>query len=114
MRVWWKKSFYIAVALVALWLGSRYLLPVLLPFLLGALVALAAEPVVNLGVKRLHLQRGVASVVAVVLTLTAWVALVSLIAAAGQSAAGMAGFCSGKCAGAGASFCAAYGVVLFQ
>ncbi len=81
MRVWWKKSFYIAVALAVLWLGSRYLLPVLLPFLLGALVALAAEPVVNLGVRRLHLRRGVVSAVAVVLTLTALVAIVSLVAA---------------------------------
>ena len=46
MRVWWKKYLYAALALVGLWLGGKYILPVLLPFLLGALLAVAAEPVV--------------------------------------------------------------------
>ena len=82
MRVWWKKYFYIALAVAIFWFGGKYVLPVLLPFLLGGLVALAAEPAVSVGVKRLRLPRGVASAAGVLLTLTALGAIVSILAAA--------------------------------
>lgn len=54
--------------LLAVWLGTRYLLPVLLPFLLGALVALAAEPLVRFG-QRLRLPRVLAAGVGFSVTL---------------------------------------------
>jgi len=67
--------------LLAVWLGSKYLLPMLLPFLLGALLAVAAEPVVRLGTGRLKLPRAVASGVGVSLTLILLAGLLSLLGA---------------------------------
>lgn len=52
-----------------LWLGGKFLLPLLFPFLLGTLLALAAEPVVGLGVRRLRLRRGLSAGIGVSLTL---------------------------------------------
>ena len=54
---------------LCLWLASRYLLPILLPFLLAACLALAAEPLVRVLHRRLKLPRGAASGIAVVITL---------------------------------------------
>ena len=42
---------------VGLWLGSRYLLPIALPFLLATLLAFAAEPLVKNLQRHLHLPR---------------------------------------------------------
>lgn len=81
MRVWWKKYLYGALVLAGLWLGSKYILPVLLPFLLAALVAIAAEPAVHFGVKRLGLRRGLASGIGVTLTLFLLCGVISLVAA---------------------------------
>ena len=44
-----------------LWLGLRYLLPVAMPFLLGAALALAAEPVVVFCTEKGKLPRALAS-----------------------------------------------------
>lgn len=41
-----KKALTVAAVLIGVWLGVKYLLPVALPFLLGGLLALAAEPFV--------------------------------------------------------------------
>lgn len=46
---------------VGTWFGLKFLLPVALPFLLGGLLAVAAEPGVSFGVKRLNLPRAVAT-----------------------------------------------------
>ena len=81
MRVWWKKYLYAALVLVGIWLGGKYILPVLLPFLLGLLVALAAEPAVSFGVHRLKLRRGLAAGVGVTLTLVLLGGVVSVIGA---------------------------------
>ena len=62
------------------WLLLRYCLPILLPFALGAGVALAAEPAVGLCVKRLHLSRGVAAGVGVSATLLLLTGVLSLAA----------------------------------
>lgn len=62
--------------ILALWLGVRYLLPVLLPFLLGGLLSLAAEPAVRFAQKKLHLRRSLAAGVGVSLTLVLTVSLV--------------------------------------
>ena len=43
-----RRLVYLILAAIGLWLGVKYLLPVALPFLLGAVIALAAEPVVGL------------------------------------------------------------------
>ena len=50
----WKKILYIALALAVAWVAVRYLLPVSTPFLLGGLMALAAEPGVRFLAGRLH------------------------------------------------------------
>lgn len=47
------------------WLCIRYLLPLLLPFLLGTGLALAAEPAVSFASGQLRLPRGVAAVLGV-------------------------------------------------
>lgn len=50
---------------VGLWLCLRYLLPIAMPFLMAALLALAAEPLVQGLHRYLHLKRGVASAIGI-------------------------------------------------
>lgn len=77
----YKKLLSVAAAVAIVWLGIKFLLPVALPFLLGALVALAAEPLVSLGVRRLKLPRGVAAGVGVSVTLVLLAGVLSLVLA---------------------------------
>ena len=77
----WRKYLIGAVFLVAFWLGIRFFLPMLLPFLLGALVALAAEPMVGLGVRRLHLPRWLCAGIGVTVTLSLLFALLWFLGA---------------------------------
>lgn len=65
---------------LAVWLGLKYLLPLVLPFLLGAAIALAAEPVVGLFGRRL--PRGAAAAIGVTLTILLFSALVLLAVSA--------------------------------
>lgn len=51
------------------WLAIRFALPLALPFLLGALVALGAEPLVALSIRRLKLPRPAAAGIGVAATL---------------------------------------------
>lgn len=51
--------------LLGLWLGTGYLLPLLLPFLLGAGLALLAEPMVRFCCDRFRLPRGMAAAIGV-------------------------------------------------
>jgi len=75
-------KFWIPVGIVlGTWLGLRYLMPIFLPFLLGLLVALAAEPVVNLGVRHLKLPRWLSSGIGVSVTLILLFALLWLLGA---------------------------------
>ncbi|MGM9603709.1 MAG: sporulation integral membrane protein YtvI [Faecousia sp.] len=75
MQLRMKKLLLLALALVAAWVGVRYLLPVSMPFLLGGLLALAAEPGVRFLSGRLRFPRsaaagvGVGTVFAVLCTL---------------------------------------------
>ena len=64
-----RKILPILVGMICLWLGLKYLFPVMLPFLLGAGLALAAEPLV----RRLSgkLPRGLSAGVGVTITLSA-------------------------------------------
>ncbi len=76
-----RKGIGVLGALLALWLGSKYLLPVLLPFFLGTLLALGAEPVVRLGTRRFHMHRTTAAGVGVSLTLLFLAGLLSILGA---------------------------------
>lgn len=72
-----RKYFLPLLALLGVWAGVRYVLPLVWPFLLGLAFALAAEPAVSLLCRRLKLRRslgaalGVSLVIVMVLTLTA-------------------------------------------
>lgn len=64
-----KKLWPLLLGLGLLWLGVRFFLPISLPFLLAAILALAAEPLVGSLNRRLRLPRGVASPVSISFTL---------------------------------------------
>ena len=59
------KLFSILLTFLAVWLAVRLLLPLFGPFVLGALLALAAEPMVRCLHRRLHVPRSAASGIAV-------------------------------------------------
>lgn len=65
MRPGIKKFLFALACAAAIWLGVRYLLPILMPFALGALLAMAAEPGVRFLSGRLHLPRPAAAGVGV-------------------------------------------------
>lgn len=65
----------------AIFLGVRYLLPISVPFLLGGLIALSAEPGVRLLEKKLSWRRAPASGLCVSLTLLLLLTVVSVIGA---------------------------------
>lgn len=77
----WKPIAALAAAFVLAWLGLKYLLPLALPFLLGAALALAAEPVVRLLSGWLHLPRGLAAGIGVSLSLALLVSVLFLLGA---------------------------------
>ncbi len=66
---------------LALWLGVKYLLPLLFPFVLGLGLALAAEPAVGFGVRQLRLKRSISAAIGVSLTLALLTGLLSLLGA---------------------------------
>lgn len=57
------------LGLAGIWLFSRHILPILLPFLLACVLSLAAEPLVRVFQQRLHLPRWAASGLGVILAL---------------------------------------------
>ena len=75
-----RKILWIAGGILVFWLAMRYLLPIILPFLLGGTIALAAEPAVRLGV-RCKLPRWVSAGVGVSLTLLLLITLVGVLGA---------------------------------
>ena len=70
-----------AGVLLGLWLGVRYLLPLLLPFLLGTGLALLAEPVVRLFSGKFRLPRGIAAAIGVSMAFCFLFLLLALLAA---------------------------------
>lgn len=64
-----------------IWLFARFLLPLLFPFGLGLLLALAAEPAVRAGIRWLKLPRWAASGVGVSLTLVLLFTLIGVLGA---------------------------------
>lgn len=64
------------------WLSLKYLLPIFLPFVLGLLLALTAEPAVKTGTQLLKLPRWAATGLGVTLTLLLLIALIGVVGAA--------------------------------
>lgn len=67
----WKRALSVVGIFVGVWLGLRYLFPLFLPFLLGLVPALAAEPLVKILQKNLHWRRPPAAFAAVTVMLAA-------------------------------------------
>lgn len=67
-KIFQKLPFILLLGL-GLYLSVRYFLPILLPFILAALLALAAEPLVGVLQKRVHLPRGAASGIGILICL---------------------------------------------
>ena len=76
-----KRWIVIPLIFLGAWAGIRWLLPVLLPFLLGGLLALAAEPLVAFSGRKLGLSRGLSAALGVSMTLALLVGLLSLVGA---------------------------------
>lgn len=77
-----QRIFLLAGVFAGIWLFARFLLPLLFPFGLGLLLAVAAEPAVRAGTRWLRLPRWAAAGAGVSLTL---VLLFSLIGVAGAA-----------------------------
>lgn len=73
-----KKILVVLSLALLLWLGARYLMPIAMPFLLGGLLALSAEPLVRFFYTKAHLPRTAATGIGVTVTL----GLLALLAAA--------------------------------
>lgn len=76
-----RKFLTLASILLGIFLSVRYLLPLIFPFLFGAVLALAAEPIVRFGCTRLHLPRSAASGIGVSMSF-AFLAIAILMLAA--------------------------------
>lgn len=76
-----RRAVFLVGGFLGAWLILRYLLPVFLPFVLGLLLALAAEPAVNLGT-RLKLPRWASAGIGVTVTLLLLFTLVGVLGAA--------------------------------
>ena len=76
-----RKLSYFALALAGLWFCLRFLLPIAMPFLLGILLALAAEPLVHTLQRIPKLPRPAASVIGVGIALVIAVLLVLTLCA---------------------------------
>lgn len=64
-----RKLFFTAGVLLLLWLGVRYLLPVVLPFFLAVLLALSAEPLVRFFHNKARMPRAAATGIGLTMTL---------------------------------------------
>lgn len=74
-----KKLLGLAALLLGLWAAIEYLLPLAVPFLLGGLLAVSAEPLVSFAGRHLKLPRALAAGVGVSLTLLLFIALLGLL-----------------------------------
>lgn len=80
-RTYIRRAALLALGFLGVWLFLRYLLPIFLPFALGLILALAAEPAVLLGT-RLKLPRWAATGLGVSATLILLIALIGVLGAA--------------------------------
>lgn len=67
------------VLLLMLWFGLKYLLPLVMPFLLGGALALMAEPAAQLFRKKLHFPSGLAAATGVSATFLLLLCLIFLV-----------------------------------
>lgn len=76
-----RKLLTLAALLLGLFLSIRYFLPLVFPFLLGGALALAAEPIVRFGCKRLHLPRPVSAGIGVSMSFAFLFMIILMLAA---------------------------------
>ena len=76
-----KKLKILALFLLGAWLALKYVLPLAMPFLLGATLAVVAEPGVRFMQSKLHLRRSAASVASLGLSLVLLVSVLVVAAA---------------------------------
>lgn len=76
-----RKIFTVLVAALLLWAGARWLLPIVLPFFLAALLALAAEPLVRFFHRKANLPRTAATGIGVTMTLVLLALLLMVLVA---------------------------------
>lgn len=76
-----RKALLATAVFLGAWLAVKYLLPIVLPFVLGTFLAMAAEPTVSFGSRRLRLPRALAAGVGVTVTLLLFAAILSVFAA---------------------------------
>lgn len=81
MNPLFRKFLLLISILLGIFLALRYLLPLIFPFLMGALLALAAEPIVRFGCKRLKLPRSLSAGIGVSLSFLFLVTAVLILAA---------------------------------
>ena len=81
MRSGTKNLLSVLLTCIFLWLGGKFLLPLCFPFLLGAALALGAEPLVRLLCGRLRLARGMAAGIGVMAVFLGFTMLVLLVLA---------------------------------
>ena len=76
-----RKLTTLAAVLAGVYLSIRYLLPLIFPFLLGGALALAAEPIVRFGCRRLRLKRPAAAGIGISMAFAFLVLIVLVLAA---------------------------------
>lgn len=76
-----RRLFAVTLATVAVWLFLRYLMPILTPFLFAFLLALAAEPLVKVFHRKMHLSRSLAAGIGVSIALVLLILLLMVLGA---------------------------------
>ena len=76
-----RKLALLSAVLLCLFLTFRYLLPLFFPFIIGTLLALAAEPIVRFGCGRLRLPRSLSSGIGVSLSFLFLITAILMLAA---------------------------------
>ena len=74
-----KKLLFAAGFATLLFIGARYLMPVLLPFLLAFVLALIAEPLVGFFHKKANLPRAIATGIGMTMTLTLFILAIMVL-----------------------------------
>ena len=81
MQIGTKKLLTLLTAFFFCWLGLRFVLPLTMPFLLGTLLALSAEPMTKLLTGKLHFPRSAASALGVTISFFFFTMLLLLLCA---------------------------------
>jgi len=74
-----RKLFFTAGVILLVWLGVRFLLPILLPFALAVLLALIAEPLVGFFHKKAKLPRAAATGIGMTMTLVLFILAIMVL-----------------------------------